>query len=113
MKTQFGQNIWLTPAAQNDRVKEKGLRRSDVVMSDNIIRFDRFFRIKGNLPGFGHPGFTEPYAEARAFLYVAEGQLFNRFELTHLSSRLSPLAMSILREMLLRLGRGRRTTPLT
>jgi hypothetical protein len=79
-------------------------------MADNVVRFDRFFRIKGKLPGFGCPGFTEAYAEARAFLYVAEGRFLSRFELTHLASRLSPLALSILREMLLRLGRGSRTT---
>jgi len=76
-----------------------------LVMADNVVGFDRFFRLKRKLPGFGRPGFTEAYAEARAFLYVAEGRLLSRPELTHLASRLSPLALSIVREMVLQFGR--------
>lgn len=82
-------------------------------MADKIVRFDRFFRVKTKLPGFGLPGFTEAYAEARALLFVAEGQIFTPFELTHLGSKLSPLALSILREILLHLDRGSKTTRLT
>jgi hypothetical protein len=67
-----------------------------------VVPFDTYQRIKPALPGFGRPGFTEAYAEARAFMYVAERRLLGEFELTHLATRLSPHALSILREILLR-----------
>lgn len=82
-------------------------------MADNIIPFDKYHDIKERLPGFGLPGFTEAYAEARAFHFVAEGRILSPSELTHLASRLSPLARSILREILLHLDRGSRTIRLT
>jgi hypothetical protein len=76
-----------------------GLQMTRGLMADNIIPFDKYHNIKKRLPGFGTPPFENAYAEARALLHAAEGNFLKCAQLTHLGSKLSPLASSILREM--------------
>lgn len=68
-------------------------------MVDNVIPFDKYHNIKKRLPGFGTAPFSNAYAEARAFVHVAEGKFLSCTQLTHLASKLSPPALCILREM--------------
>jgi hypothetical protein len=68
-------------------------------MADNIIPFDKFHSIKKRLPGFGTPPFANAYAEARAFVHVAEGKFLSCAQLAHLASKISPFALCILRRM--------------
>jgi hypothetical protein len=69
-------------------------------MADNIVPFDKYHNIKKRLPAFGTPPFANAYAEARAFVHVAEGRFLSCAQLTHLASKLSPLALRILQEMI-------------
>lgn len=65
----------------------------------DIVRFDKFHRLKRKLPGFGKPGFTNAYAEARAFVHTAEGNFLNPTQLKHLLSKLSPFGLCIVLEL--------------
>jgi hypothetical protein len=76
-------------------------------MSDNVIPFDKYHYLKKRLPGYGTPAFGNSYAEARAFPHVAEGRFLSCAQLTHLASKLEPLALRILRDMVRKLHRAR------
>jgi hypothetical protein len=65
-----------------------------------IIPFDKYHHIKKKLPGFRTPQFSNAYGEARAFVHAAEGNFLTCAQLTHLASKLSPLALCMLREIL-------------
>jgi hypothetical protein len=76
-------------------------------MAGNIIPFDKYHNIKKRLPGFGTLPFANAYAEARAFVHAAEGKFLSCAQLTHLASKMSPLALCILQEMVRELYRAR------
>jgi hypothetical protein len=69
-------------------------------MASNILPFDKYHHIKKKLPGFRTPPFSNAYAEARAFVHIAEGNFLTCAQITHLASKLSPPALCILREFL-------------
>lgn len=79
-------------------LRKGACERHRAAMAD-IIPFDKFHRLKRKLPGFGTPGFTNAYAEARAFLHVVEGKFLSHAQLTHLACNMSPLGLRILQVM--------------
>jgi len=76
-------------------------------MAGNVIPFDKYHNIKKRMPGYGTPPFANAYAEARAFVHTAEAKFLTCGQLTHLASKMSPLALCILQEMVRELHRAR------
>jgi hypothetical protein len=84
----------------------------------NVIPFDKHFRLKRKLPGFGTPAFANAHAEAKAFMQIVdrnsaipERDALTHTELTHVASKLlSPLAARMVRQII-RQRRDARDTP--
>jgi hypothetical protein len=72
-------------------------------MSDNIIRFDRFYRIKRKLPGSGTPNFHRAYDAAAGFLLLAQSGYLSCPTLTDIAGNFPTSPMSMLRFMLIEL----------
>jgi hypothetical protein len=87
-----------------------GLRAERNVMADNVVFFDKFHRLKRKLPGFGTTEFQNAYAEARALVHVAEANFLCAAELNHLTSKLSPFALCLVRAMVKQIKAKREET---
>lgn len=69
-------------------------------MADNIIRFDRFHRIKRKLPGSRTPDFHRAYNAATGFLLLAQANVLSCGELTHIAAKLPQPVLHIVHSML-------------
>jgi hypothetical protein len=71
--------------------------RESYVMADNVIPFDKRYRTKREIPVFRVADSRKASEEALAFLVVCEANFLSCAELTYLASKLSPLALTILK----------------
>jgi hypothetical protein len=72
-------------------------------MSDNVIRFDRFYRIKRKLPGSEHQDFHRAYDAATGFLLLAQANCLSCSDVTDIALKLPRPVLRIVRAMLIEL----------
>lgn len=70
-------------------------------MTDNVIRFDKFYRIKRKLPGSRTPDFHREYDAATGFLLLAQSNYLSCSYLTDIASKLPHSALEIIRAILI------------
>jgi hypothetical protein len=75
----------------------------DLVMPDNVIRFDKLYRIKRKLPGSRTPEFHRAYDAATGFLLLAQANCLNCSDVTDIALKLPRPVLRIVRLMLMEL----------
>lgn len=72
-------------------------------MADNVIRFDKFYRIKQTLPGSGRPDFHRAYDAATGFLLLAQANCLSCSDVTDIALKLPRPVLRIVHSMLVEL----------
>jgi hypothetical protein len=72
-------------------------------MADNVIRFDKFYRIKRKLPGSRTPDFHRGYDAATGFLLLAQANCLSCSDVTDIALKLPRPVLRIVHSMLMEL----------